>query len=288
MSNKSIVNSSNNDIQAMFNTLAYGIRSDFQSYNLNKSTTLMNSIAKKIRELDFYLDSNKKLLCSYDLTILMNQIREFYTEFGKIKLQLQKENFFKIPVNVEIAEKPKDKVDNSGILKNVELLTDLKKENEKCNRLDNEAGKVIKNVDNEVIKLLEVMPSLHLSNITNSVVICGAVKTSVFIEKCYGTKIIVACQQLRIRLCDNLDLYVHINGNIVMELSTKIRLAEYNFFFTNILKHFQEANLKASHNRWKIVDDLDHINIKTPSPNWSLIPKEDLIKDWSLFLKDTK
>ncbi|XP_026479524.1 tubulin-specific chaperone C-like [Ctenocephalides felis] len=123
--------------------------------------------------------------------------------------------------------------------------------------------------------------TLHMSNIQDSTVICGPVTTSIFADKCINSKLVIACQQLRLHSSKNVDVYLHVTSRAILEDSTNIRFAPYNYIYAGIDSDFQCAALQRDVNNWSDVGDFNWLS-NEPSPNWSIMEENARIKQWNV------
>uniref|UniRef100_A0A6M2DJC3 Putative tubulin-specific chaperone c n=1 Tax=Xenopsylla cheopis TaxID=163159 RepID=A0A6M2DJC3_XENCH len=123
--------------------------------------------------------------------------------------------------------------------------------------------------------------TLHLSNIQESTIICGPVTTSIFADKCIDSKLVIACQQLRLHSSKNIDVYLHVTSRAILEDSTNIRFAPYNFIYPEIDADFKFASLQTDVNNWCDVGDFNWLS-NEPSPNWCIIQENERMKQWDV------
>lgn len=137
------------------------------------------------------------------------------------------------------------------------------------------------------IILKGVLGTLHMSDIENCVILCGPVTSSVFVERCSDSKIIVACQQLRMHSSTNCDIYLHVTSKGIVEDCSTIRTAPYNLQYEDLDKHFAISSLDRSTNNWDCLDDFNWLAPDVPSPNWSILDIPLRIKDWNDYWSKT-
>lgn len=128
--------------------------------------------------------------------------------------------------------------------------------------------------------------TLHLNHLKNCKIFSGPVSTSIFAENCEKCTLVIACQQLRLHVSKDVNIYLHVTSRAIMEDCVHIGVAPYNWTYSGIEKDFEKANLKMSVNNWRSIDDFNWLNEKH-SPNWKEIKDDDQIKNWDLFLSGT-
>ena len=79
------------------------------------------------------------------------------------------------------------------------------------NKLRNETvlGKI-------VVRILGSPGTLHITNMDNVTVLCGPVRTSIFVENCINCDFVVACQQLRIHTTRQSNFYLHVTSKVII------------------------------------------------------------------------
>jgi len=117
--------------------------------------------------------------------------------------------------------------------------------------------------------------TLHLSSITRCQVLSGPVSTSVMVDTCQDTCIVVSCQQLRTHSTTNSDIYLHTTARAIIEDCKGIRVAPYNWSYPCIDQDFTDSGLNRSVNNWDQIGDFNWLSVDKPSPNWSILPEHD-------------
>ncbi|RNF24875.1 tubulin-specific chaperone C [Trypanosoma conorhini] len=112
---------------------------------------------------------------------------------------------------------------------------------------------------------------------------------SVFISDCARCKVYVACHQLRLKNCTDVDVYVWCASTPIIECCSGMRFGPYSCW-TGLLQSRVEGHAYATHEEWvgglgeqrveertknayQTVDDFQWLK-KTPSPHWSVLPPE--------------
>ncbi|KAJ4429815.1 tubulin-specific chaperone C [Periplaneta americana] len=138
---------------------------------------------------------------------------------------------------------------------------------------------ILSNLVGCTIKLTGPPGTLHITSLRNCRVMCGPVATSVFIDDCEDCILVLACQQLRIHNTKHCDFYLHVTSRAIIEDSTQVGFAPYNWKYENMEQHFKIAGLDVNRNNWDLVDDFNWLASDKPSPNWHIL-KADEKKDW--------
>ena len=97
------------------------------------------------------------------------------------------------------------------------------------------------NSDKIIVKILGNPGTLHATNMKNVVLLCGPVRTSIFIENCQDCEFVVACQQLRIHTTTHSHFYLHVTSKVskcknCLHIEPGVVFKTKNFrFFSNII-----------------------------------------------------
>lgn len=138
----------------------------------------------------------------------------------------------------------------------------------------------LRNLKNCTIALKGVMGTLHMTNIENCIIFSGPVTSSVFVEKCTNSKIVTACQQLRMHSSLHCDIYLHVTSKGIVEDCSEIYTAPYNLYYDDLDKHFNMSSLDKNVNNWDNLDDFNWLAPDVPSPNWSILDVAKRISNW--------
>lgn len=111
--------------------------------------------------------------------------------------------------------------------------------------------------DGETLELVAVHPWLRFRNLTNCVVRCAPVETSVCIQDCRGCDFQVAGQQIRVDGVSDCTLRVYTPTGTVVERSEGYRVLPYDFAYPELGPHMRQCGLEGRPNRWDSVYDLD-------------------------------
>ena len=65
-----------------------------------------------------------------------------------------------------------------------------------------------------IVKILGSPGTLHATNLINVTLLCGPVRTSVFVENCINCEFVVACQQLRTHSTKQSNVYLHVTSKV--------------------------------------------------------------------------
>lgn len=113
--------------------------------------------------------------------------------------------------------------------------------------------------------------TVHIADVTNSIISCGPVTTSVFVESVASTIFHLACQQLRIHETTDCDFFIHVTSKAIIEDCRKVRFGIYDFNYPTRDEDYKQSGLNRNVNNWREIDDFNWLVAGQPSPNWSLI-----------------
>ena len=138
----------------------------------------------------------------------------------------------------------------------------------------------LSNLSSCTIKLPGSPSALHISNLSNCRVFCGPIPGSVFADKCVDSTLVLACQQLRVHNTKDTKFYLHVTSRAIIEDTTRVFYAPYNWLYDGLEQHYEESGLDRSKNAWDDVDDFNWLAHDKHSPNWGLIADEERVQNW--------
>jgi len=115
--------------------------------------------------------------------------------------------------------------------------------------------------------------ALHIRNLSNTVLLIPPIHGSVLIHELTRCTIVVGCHQFRMHTSHNVDVYLSITSNPVIEHCSDIRFGGY----PDVL--FSSPESKPSNHL--SVMDFSHIR-STPSPHWSALDDDRVACQWPL------
>lgn len=136
--------------------------------------------------------------------------------------------------------------------------------------------------DKITVKILGSPATLHATNLDNVTVLCGPVRTSIFVENCTNCDFVVACQQLRIHTTKNSNFYLHVTAKGIIEDCNSVGFAPYNLFYPTLKEDLSKSGLNLEVNNWDNIDDFNWLSNEQSSPNWHILPESQRTKDWML------
>lgn len=258
------------------------------------------NIYKSILNLQKYVAASNVFLRVYDIQRSNKRLQELTNKAKEVEDQfLPKKKFgFK---NRKAAQKTVEKKQNGVSKDEVDFVKpsnvfvsydteycgyrdksneNLVLKNEEVHRKDVE----LRNLDHCTLRCYGNPSTLHMSNIKDSVILCGPVTTSIFAENCSNCTFVIACQQLRLHSSRNIRIYLHVTSKGIVEDCTDIFVAPYNLKYDQIEEHFKMSGLDKNLNHWDNLDDFNWLNVKHHSPNWMVLDKNSRIENWDDFV----
>ncbi|KAI0772881.1 tubulin binding cofactor C-domain-containing protein [Trametes elegans] len=128
--------------------------------------------------------------------------------------------------------------------------------------------------------------ALHLRNITNSVLVLPIISGSALLHDMKNCVIALGSRQFRMHTSSQVDVYISITSNPIIEHCSAIRFADYPTHLRPASSADSPQDVKSN---YLAVQDFSHIR-STPSPNWSALPEDEKIADgqWPLARADAR
>jgi len=247
----------------------------------------------ELQKLTRFVSEHASSLPSYELRKAQTAIANFQSKIIKIGETSQRKPKFKFnrkakePIKLEnfAVDEATDQPDCHKKLQSVLVpsLCDLQNQAVVFNSVDSSHKDVwLNNLKNCSIIIYGIPSTLHMTQLTNCRIIAGPILTSIFLENCEQSVFIMGCQQLRIHKSQGCDFYLHVRSRAIIEDCISCRFAPYNRDYEDKNKDFAEAQLEIGTNNWHQVDDFNWLSTDTPSPNWSILPQEERITQWTI------
>ncbi|XP_013390023.1 protein XRP2 [Lingula anatina] len=136
---------------------------------------------------------------------------------------------------------------------------------------------IIRDNENCNIYIFDHSATIQVDDCKNCKIFMGPVKTSVFVRDCENCQIAVSCQQFRTRDCRKLDVFLHCITQPIIEASTGVKMACFQYSYPELEEQLKSAGLSIYNNSWSTVHDF------TPVPgenNFSLLPEDVKIEEF--------
>ena len=137
-------------------------------------------------------------------------------------------------------------------------------------------------LDSCTVKLFGSPSAIHINKLRNCKIFSGPVSGSIFIRECVNCLFVVPCQQLRIHSTRQTKFYIHVTSRAIIEDCSDVLFGPYNWQYPNINHHYEISGLDKSRNSWNDIDDFNWLAADKHSPNWNLVPAEEMDVKWDV------
>ncbi|KAF9962051.1 hypothetical protein BGZ65_009798 [Modicella reniformis] len=119
--------------------------------------------------------------------------------------------------------------------------------------------------------------AVHIKNLKRCTLVIPPVSGSILLHDCEGCTLIGACHQSRMHTSSNMDIYLHVTSEPIIEDCTDMRFAPYGQVFPaeELDRLFEAAHLNASVNYYDKVKDFNWLR-QQQSPNWRLLEPSEI------------
>lgn len=139
---------------------------------------------------------------------------------------------------------------------------------------------LLSHLTNCKVRLYGSPSTLHIKNVKGCQILSGPVSSSVFIDECRDSTLVLACQQLRTHNTSSTRIYLHVTSRAIIEDCHGVCFAPFNWTYPALDDDFRVSGLDPKRNNWSQVDDFNWLAAGTPSPNWTVIPESERIPCW--------
>ncbi|ODM99699.1 Tubulin-specific chaperone C [Orchesella cincta] len=252
----------------------------------------LTAISTDIQKLSKTLHDAAMFLPSYSIKIRQNEIRELEKQLKEKENEIiPKKRFgFKskappIPstnnevINTPAADQSEKAVSHASMLSkgdNFFTIENIKQTTVRYTEDQLNGNDVLVKDSTDAVIILEGGPStLRLANLRNCKLLCGPVRTSVFVDNVQESVLFLCCQQLRTHSSENVDFYLRVSSRAIIEDCKKIRFGPYSWNSEKSEALHTRAEIASTLERYDAVDDFNWLS-STPSPNWCLIPSDEI------------
>ncbi|KAG0303774.1 hypothetical protein BGZ98_006302 [Dissophora globulifera] len=127
----------------------------------------------------------------------------------------------------------------------------------------------------------EIIPlgAIHIKSLKRCVLVIPPVAGSILLHDCEGCVIVGACHQSRMHTSTDMDIYLHVTSDPIIEDCTDMRFAPYPYHdllpAEYLHRLFAAANLSPDVNYYSRVKDFNWLRQQV-SPNWRLLQPHEL------------
>lgn len=271
-----------------------------QSADPTDMATKFGRIAVSIQELQGYVSTSTLFLPESTVMMCQRRIDDLLVQFEAIKVKLMPKKKFgfrnKQRIETEMVEVNVAATNGTNVHKLIDVMEAVKRPNHiidwtLCMQSDREFllqsdeinGKdvTMSSLTNCLVQLIGHPGSVQVSNLKNCIILCGPIARSMFADNCVDCKFVFGCQQFRFHSSQSCDIYMHVTCRAIIEDCTGVRVAPYNYAYSNIDIDFMKAGLDAAKNNWEDVADFNWLSADHASPNWQIMPIGDRLTNWT-------
>lgn len=239
---------------------------------------ILETYSDKIGNLESFFTEKSSILTAFDTRKVQGSILEIRNQFQNLQDSLRpkkkfgfksdkKKNFQKKSSETEkILDEKKIQMESGFNLRNRENETI---EIEDAQILNQDV--MLSNLKNCTVSFKANPITLHATNLTNCVLKCAPVQTSIYLENCNFCTLSLACQQLRAHNSKDSKIYLHVTSKGIIEDCQGIQVAPYDLDYSGIEEQFEKLGLDIKINHWNQLDDFNWLASDQPSPNWSVM-----------------
>merc|ERR1712110_326830 len=233
-------------------------------------SAMLASLSEEIQKFDTFFNEKSHDLSPYDVRqtqVISVQIKEKFVALQET-LKPKKKFGFKSKYKKNASNKS-DGSKNKEEKAIAETISNISVRNETV------SGKI-------VVRILGSPGTLHITNMDNVTVLCGPVRTSIFVENCINCDFVVACQQLRIHTTRKSNFFLHVTSKAIIEDCHSVGFAPYGLSYTELDDDFLKSGLSKEINNWNNIDDFNWLSTEKRSPNWHIVEENSRKNDWLL------
>jgi len=130
---------------------------------------------------------------------------------------------------------------------------------------------IIQNCQDCSIFILDHTDTITVDDCINCRIVIGPCRGSVFFRDCKDCKVVVACQQFRTRDCKKMDFFLCCATQPIIESSSGMKFACYQYFYPELEGQFEAAGLSIFNNNWSKIYDFTPAAGET---TWSILPED--------------
>lgn len=252
--------------------------------HLDKIVTALSGITHLVTDAGIFLPPYDSKKCQKTLADLNSQFQELQDRVKpkkKFGFKSRKQKVVEKLPEVSKLSLSEDRVDVSQAVTRGFILRDL------TGQTVIVAGEEVRGqdvtltcLDNCRVEIRGSPLTLHLTNITCCSILSGPVSTSVMVDSCRDSRLVVSCQQLRTHSTSSTDVYLHTTARAIIEDCRAIRVAPFNWSYPGIEEDYNTAGLDMGINHWDQLGDFNWLSTDKPSPNWSVLQPSDRVTSW--------
>lgn len=257
------------------------------SLDKNKLVDKFDELSKLHQKLQRFLTESTMFLPSYDVRQSQDALTKLATKIQEKRDELipKKKFAFKSKKKGTQAEKENTKKEaTSSVTDQIDLadckFTDVNGQILSMDSSINCKDVALARLKSCTVKLYGAPSAIHINDVEDCIILSGPVSGSVFIRESKNCVFVVPCQQLRVHTTTNTKFYIHVTSRAIIEDSSSVSFAPYNWNYPDIDKHYVLSGLDRKRNSWNDIDDFNWLAADKHSPNWSLVPENERNAKW--------
>jgi len=265
------------------------IELEIENSDKENSQTILETLSVQMKNLDAFFIEKAPVLTPFDTKKVQSAVLDIRAKYGDLQDVLRPKKKFGFKGD----KKKGFQKSSEKTAENITAITNVINEDDNKSKRQEFHGFSIKEQSNEIIEVndkdvigQDVMLSqlsnctviiksnpitLHATHLTNCILKCGPVQTSIYLDNCNNCTLSLACQQLRAHNSRETNIYLHVTSKGIIEDCNDIKVAPYNLKYDGLNEQFQKIGLDASTNNWNQLDDFNWLASDQPSPNWSIM-----------------
>ncbi|KAK3821068.1 MAG: tubulin binding cofactor C-domain-containing protein [Benniella sp.] len=273
----------------------------------NELQETIDSLVQRIHTLEKTVTENIGILLAYDTRICLEATKSLSDQLSQQRTKLVPKAKFSFksrkavsgassPASLSVSSSPKLAAASSKPASTIDQSLFLKFEDRIGEHLfigslaaldsgdkQNE-GKVAKdvaltNLTDCTINLVHDIPlgAVHIKNLKRCTLVIPPVSGSILLHDCAECTLIGACHQSRMHTSHNMDIYLHVTSEPIIEDCTDMRFAPYGQILPaeQLDRLFEVAQLNPSTNYYDKVKDFKWLR-QQQSPNWRLLEASEI------------
>lgn len=267
-----------------------------QSDNQN-ATRVLEEATHKIQHLQKFLNDSTVFLTQYELRQAQESVQKLQSSLADKRAEVMPKKKFAFRSRAAGASQQPAVPHSSSVGKPKEdpghFVVDSAISAEQCG-FSNAQNKVLIKRAKEVhqrdvllshltnckVRLYGSPSTLHIRNVRGCQILSGPVSSSVFVDECKESTLVLACQQLRTHNTTSTQIYLHVTSRAIIEDCHGVCFAPFNWTYRGVDDDFRVSGLDPKRNNWSEVDDFNWLAAGTPSPNWTVITESERTSCW--------
>ncbi|KIY67462.1 hypothetical protein CYLTODRAFT_422493 [Cylindrobasidium torrendii FP15055 ss-10] len=248
------------------------------------SNDVLAVLAAEVTKLSKSLAESMDSLPSYDRKGYEAQLKELEASVESLRKTSQPTSKFSFkrkaaaPKTTPASAKATTSVSPSTKERSDEAIVTIADRVHEIVHIDHPVGRTtdisISNLTSCVVDLLGyAISAVHVHNVRDSILLLPHLQSTTMIHDMENSIVVVGCHQFRMHTSHDIDVYLSIQSQPIIEHCSNIRFTSYPISLAP-----GESLQDSTH---LAVQDFSHIK-QTPSPNWSALREEDSVLDWSL------